>query len=85
MNINISIMERGIMNKVNEFINVLLQLQIENNISFQNLKKILQWNTLKVFQMHVFEILQMYLKWSRKYSTKNVFQIQIQNTLKYFK
>ena len=50
-----------------------LQLQIEDNITCQKLEKILRWNTLKVFWL-----LQMYLKYSRKYCTKNVFKIQKQ-------
>ena len=40
-------MNRVIMNKVNEFINVLLQLQIEDNPP-QELKKISGGNTVKV-------------------------------------
>ena len=34
-------MEIGIMNKVSEFINALLQLQIEDNLPSQKFKKIL--------------------------------------------
>ena len=40
INKNKSTVERGIMNEVNEFINALLQLQIEDNIPSQKLKKI---------------------------------------------
>ena len=41
INKNKSTMERGIMNKVDEFINSLLQLQIEDNLPSQKLKQIL--------------------------------------------
>ena len=39
INVNISTMERGFMNKVNEFINARLHLQIEDNIPSPKLER----------------------------------------------